>query len=140
VKRREVFGQIALLALSLNQKLAPQAGSVKQDRSRAIYAALAKVPENARERQNPFAHQTDAIAGGRKLFEQHCAECHGSAATGGRRGPSLVATQVQEATPGALFWILTNGVVKQGMPVWSKLPEAQRWQIVTFLKSLPASQ
>jgi hypothetical protein len=22
------------------------------------------------------------------------------------------------------------------MPVWSKLPEAQRWQLVTFIKSL----
>jgi hypothetical protein len=49
--------------------------------------------------------------------------------------------EVQQATPGALFWILTNGVVRHGMPVWSKLPEAQRWQIVTFLMSFksPAS-
>jgi hypothetical protein len=38
-----------------------------------------------------------------------------------------------------LFWILTNGVVRQGMPVWSKLPEPQRWQIVTFVKSLTPS-
>lgn len=33
-------------------------------------------------------------------------------------------------------WILTNGVVRRGMPVWSKLPEPQRWQLVSFLKSL----
>jgi hypothetical protein len=44
--------------------------------------------------------------------------------------------EVQQATPGTLFWILTNGVVRRGMPVWSKLPEPQRWQIVTYLKSL----
>jgi len=25
------------------------------------------------------------------------------------------------------------------MPVWSKLPEPQRWQIVTFVKSLTPS-
>jgi mono/diheme cytochrome c family protein len=25
------------------------------------------------------------------------------------------------------------------MPVWSKLPEPQRWQIVTYVKSLAAS-
>jgi mono/diheme cytochrome c family protein len=48
---------------------------------------------------------------------------------------------VQQATPGTLFWILTNGVVRRGMPVWSKLPEPQRWQIVSYLKSLtPAAK
>jgi len=31
---------------------------------------------------------------------------------------------------------LTNGVVRRGMPVWSKLPEAQRWQLVRYLQTL----
>jgi mono/diheme cytochrome c family protein len=57
----------------------------------------------------------------------------------GRKGPSLLADEVQRSTPGTLFWILTNGVVRRGMPVWSKLPEPQRWQIVTYLKSLTPS-
>jgi hypothetical protein len=43
---------------------------------------------------------------------------------------------VHQATPGTLFWILTNGVVRRGMPVWSKLPEPQRWQLISYLKSL----
>jgi mono/diheme cytochrome c family protein len=38
--------------------------------------------------------------------------------------------------PGAIFWILTNGVVRKKMPVWSKLPEPQRWQLVSYIKSL----
>ncbi len=46
---------------------------------------------------------------------------------------------MQQAMPGALFWILTNGGVQRGMPDWSKLPEPQRWQIVAFLKSFRAS-
>ena len=33
-------------------------------------------------------------------------------------------------------WLLTNGSMKNGMPSWSRLPEQQRWQIVSFLKSL----
>jgi len=76
------------------------------------------------------------VAAGGKLFEQHCADCHGRKAGGARKGPSLLREEVQQATPGTLFWILTNGVVRRGMPVWSKLPEQQRWQIVTFLQSL----
>lgn len=100
------------------------------------YAELEKAPENARMRQNPLAGDSNAVAAGRKLFGQHCAVCHGKTGDGGRKGPSLRAQEVRNATPGMLFWILTNGVVRRGMPVWSKLPEQQRWQIVSYLKSL----
>ena len=72
---------------------------------------------------------------GLRFVSRHCAECHGMKAEGGKRAPSLLREEVRQATPGALFWVLTNGVVWHGMPVWSKLPEPQRWQIVAFLKS-----
>jgi mono/diheme cytochrome c family protein len=104
--------------------------------SRFDYAELAKAPDKARGRHNPLAGDETAAAGGRKLFEQHCAECHGPTGEGGKKAPSLVVPEVQEATPGALFWVLTNGVVRRGMPVWSKLPEAQRWQLVRYLETL----
>jgi mono/diheme cytochrome c family protein len=100
------------------------------------YAELAKVPAKARARKNPHEGNTEAALVGRKLFMQHCAECHGSSAEGGKKAPSLLVDQVQQATPGALFWLLTNGVVRRGMPVWSKLPEPQRWAIVTYIKTL----
>lgn len=101
-----------------------------------VYAALRQVPEKQRARRNPFEKEADAITAGRKLFSARCAGCHGDDARGGKRGPSLKAAPVREATPGELFWILTNGVVRRGMPEWSRLPEPQRWQLVTFLKSL----
>lgn len=101
-----------------------------------VYDELAKAPEKARTRQNPLAADPDAVAAGKKLFERHCGECHGDSAEGGKKGPSLRAVEVQQATPGTLFWLLTNGAVRRGMPVWSKLPEPQRWQIVSYLKSL----
>jgi len=59
-----------------------------------------------------------------------------SSGEGGKKGPSLRAPEVQNARPGAIFWLLTNGVVRKGMPVWSRLPEPQRWQLVRYLKSL----
>ena len=74
---------------------------------------------------------------GKQLFEAHCAECHGADASGGKKGPNLRVEEVQQATPGSLFWVLTNGVVRRGMPVWSRLPEPQRWQLVSYIKSLP---
>jgi mono/diheme cytochrome c family protein len=116
----------------------PPAGRAPQYHP-AIYAELQKVPEKARNRRNPLENDPDAVAAGALLFKQHCYECHGEAAEGGKKGPSLRAREVQGATPGAIFWILTNGVVRKGMPVWSKLPEPQRWQLVRYIKSLGGS-
>ncbi|HYT22173.1 MAG TPA: cytochrome c [Candidatus Polarisedimenticolia bacterium] len=102
----------------------------------AVYAELQKAPKKARERANPLENDPDAVAAGAILFEQHCAECHGKSAEGTRKAPSLRAPAVQNAAPGTLFWLLTNGVVRKKMPVWSKLPEPQRWQLVRYIKSL----
>jgi mono/diheme cytochrome c family protein len=107
----------------------------------SVYAELANAPAKAAAHRNPLTTDPDAVAAGAKLFDLHCAECHGEMAEGGKKGPSLRAEEVQKSTPGALFWLLTNGVVRRGMPVWSKLPEPQRWQLVSYIKSLtPAVQ
>lgn len=102
----------------------------------AVYEEISKAPEKARARPSPLEKDGEAPAAGRVLFAQRCAECHGDTAEGGKKGPSLRAAEVQNAQPGAIFWILTNGVVRKGMPVWSKLPEPQRWQLVAYIKSL----
>jgi mono/diheme cytochrome c family protein len=123
------------MAFALSAGLvAAQSSPSKNDCS--IYAELAKAPKKDAARRNPLAKDPDAVAAGGKLFAQHCAECHGEMADGGKKGPSLRADEVQQAAPGTLFWLLTNGVVRRGMPVWSKLPEPQRWQLVSFIKSL----
>ena len=101
-----------------------------------IYAQLAHVPEEARARANPLEADPDAVTAGRKLYERHCADCHGATGENGRKGPSLLAPEIQSASSGALLWVITNGNVRAGMPVWSKLPEPQRWQLTTYLKSL----
>ena len=103
------------------------------------YAELRKAPEKAVNRTNPLENDPEAVAAGKLLFLNHCAECHGDDAKGGRKGPSLRVSDVQNATPGALFWLLTNGVVRKKMPAWSKLPEPQRWQLIRFLKSREAA-
>jgi mono/diheme cytochrome c family protein len=106
------------------------------NKKKTVYAELKKVPAKDAARRNPLELDADAVVAGAKLFGMHCAECHGEEANGARKGPSLRADDVQQATPGTLFWLLTNGVVRRGMPVWSKLPEPQRWQLVSFIKSV----
>ena len=100
-------------------------------------AWLNHVPRKDHERANPFAGQTQRIEGGKKLFADHCAQCHGSEGLGDSKHPSLRSGRIQhEATDGDLFWLLKNGNVVRGMPSWSSIPEPSRWQIVAFVKSL----
>jgi mono/diheme cytochrome c family protein len=130
---------VVLSAALLVRHAEAQKNSKADKKDESVYAELTKAPKKARNRQNPLQHDPEAVAAGAKLFQQKCAECHGETAEGTRKAPSLLADEVQQATPGTLFWILTNGVVRRGMPVWSKLPEAQRWQLVTYIKSLSPS-
>jgi mono/diheme cytochrome c family protein len=97
---------------------------------------LKHVPEADRQRTNPLAGQADAIAAGGRMFEDHCAKCHGDDALGRGKRPSLRSDRVQHATDGEIFWLLKNGNLGKGMPTWAALPEPMRWQIIAYLKSL----
>jgi len=97
---------------------------------------MTKVPEKHRQRQNPFDSASNAVAAGAKLFRQNCASCHGDEGTGRDKHPNLHSDRIRNATPGELEWLLNNGSLKNGMPSWSRLPEPQRWQIVSYLKEM----
>jgi mono/diheme cytochrome c family protein len=131
-----VLSVFVLMLLLLSHARAQSDSFKHAAKRKPFYTELAKAPPKAAARPNPLDCDPEAVAAGAKLYAMHCAECHGEMANGTRRAPSLRADQVQHATPGALFWVLTNGVVRRGMPVWSKLPEPQRWQLVSYLKSL----
>jgi len=138
-----LLGRILPVVFSIGSiySLGQTAVSAAGRSDRVPYAELTKAPAKATARQNPLENDRAAAMAGAKLYGQHCAECHGQAGEGGhgaKKGPGLRASEVQQAAPGTLFWVLTNGVVRRGMPVWSKLPEPQRWQLVSFIKSLGA--
>jgi mono/diheme cytochrome c family protein len=100
-------------------------------------AWLAKVPSRDHERTNPYQEQPDAIAAGRRIFLDHCSKCHGENAEGTKKRPPLRSHRVQQqATVGDLHWLLVNGNMKKGMPSWSKLPDPQIWQVISYVKSL----
>ena len=79
----------------------------------SVYDELKKAPDKYSGRANPLANDPDAVAAGGLLFEEHCEECHGKEGIGGKKAPSLRAEEVQNAAPGAIFWILSNGVVRK---------------------------
>lgn len=96
-----------------------------------------KVPEKAAQRQNPLRDKPQFAAGGRKIFERNCLQCHGDQAHERKNNaPNLAAPAVQQDSDGALFWRVSSGNARKGMPNFSTLPEAQRWQLVLYIRSI----
>ncbi|MDB5986068.1 MAG: putative L-sorbosone dehydrogenase, distantly related to a bacterial beta-galactosidase [Nevskia sp.] len=103
---------------------------------RADQAAFHYAPPSATKLANPYSDQASAAAAGRTLYSANCASCHGANTEGTGNIPALAHGAVQKAADGEVFWFITSGAVNNGMPSWAALPEQQRWQIVTYLKTL----
>ncbi len=95
-----------------------------------------QAPAKALGASNPLEGSTNAIRAGAKMFDRECSACHGRQAQGIGKAPPLTSTDVSTAPAGALFWVLRNGSLHRGMPSFAHLPEPQRWQIITYLKTL----
>ena len=93
-------------------------------------------PASSAQQKNPYAGQPSAIKDGAKLYSTSCSTCHGVGGKGAGNIPALSHGPTQSAPDGAVFWFITTGSVNNGMPSWAQLPERQRWEIVTYLKSL----
>jgi mono/diheme cytochrome c family protein len=95
------------------------------------------VPGKDHGRVNPLTAQPNSVAAGALIYSDHCASCHGVDARGdGRKHPSLRSEVLRQATDGDIEWFLRQGDLAHGMPSWTSLPTVQRWQIVTYLKSI----
>jgi mono/diheme cytochrome c family protein len=90
-------------------------------------------PAPAHALRNPYHENDLAIAAGGRLFVRYCAHCHAGRRAAG--APALDPARLGRLREGDLFWFLTNGNLMAGMPAWSRLPAAQRWQLVTYLRS-----
>jgi glucose/arabinose dehydrogenase/mono/diheme cytochrome c family protein len=91
-------------------------------------------PDSARHLTNPYEGQQVAQLTGKKLYAGRCASCHGGHGEGSGNVPTLEG-KLDSVTAGELFWFITTGDAKNGMPAWAVLPEQQRWQIVSYIRS-----
>ncbi|MGP8157575.1 MAG: PQQ-dependent sugar dehydrogenase [Candidatus Acidiferrales bacterium] len=96
-------------------------------------------PAEAVQVKNPYAGQPDAAQAGANLYARNCSACHGDRGQGVANIPALAKGAAQQATDGEIFWYLTKGDAANGMPSWARLPERQRWQLVTYLKALASA-
>ncbi len=102
-----------------------------------------QAPAEAASLTNPFQGQAEAVKLGREYFMQRCEACHGKEGKGNgwmianlKMTPTnLTSTVAQANTDGELFWKITNG--RSPMPANRvRFTDEQRWQIVTFLRTL----
>jgi glucose/arabinose dehydrogenase len=104
--------------------------------SSAQNTSFHNAPVATRTVNNPYAGEAQAVLAGKDLYTRNCASCHGIAGKGTGNVPSLVHGAVQTGPAGAVFWYITQGDMKNGMPAWASLPKARRWEVVTYIQSL----
>jgi len=96
-------------------------------------------PIGSAQQKNPFAGQGAAVAAGAKLYATNCAPCHGVSGQGTGNVPPLTEGPTQTVPEGEVFWFITTGSIKNGMPPWNTIPEEDRWRIVAFVRTLKKS-
>lgn len=120
---------ILTIALSSLALTAQQVGNAREHDPRW------SAPATEAARTNPLATRSDAAEGGKKVFAQRCSTCHGDSAEGTSDAPSLTRTAVRRQSDGELFWKISSGNARTGMPTFSFLPPPQRWQLVLYIRS-----
>jgi glucose/arabinose dehydrogenase len=111
-------------------------GLLADPAGRADPPAFHHAPLSAVSLENPYRGQWSAAQAGGQLYAAHCAACHGRSAEGTGNIPPLAHGPVQSVPDGEVFWFITKGSTSGAMPSWASLPEQQRWQLVTYLKTL----
>jgi glucose/arabinose dehydrogenase len=105
-----------------------------------VNAKFHNAPASAKATKNPYDGQEAAKVAGKRLYARNCLSCHGKTGKGTGNVPSLVDGNLDSVTPGEVFWFITRGSKANGMPSWAFLPAKQRWEIVTFVKSMGTLQ
>jgi mono/diheme cytochrome c family protein len=90
---------------------------------------------------NPVAADARSLENGRKLYQINCALCHavdgqgnGTVTRFGMPPISLMNDRVRGVTDGYIFAIMRNG--RGLMPSYNRLQEAERWDVVNYIRGL----
>jgi glucose/arabinose dehydrogenase len=97
-------------------------------------------PDSTKATKNPYEGEATAAQAGKTLYARNCLSCHGKMGKGTGNVPSLVSGKLDSIAPGEVFWFITRGDKDNGMPSWAQLPAKQRWQLVTYVKTMESSE
>jgi mono/diheme cytochrome c family protein len=102
------------------------------------------VPDKDAKALNPVKSNAETLSGGKSLWNQHCASCHGKTGLGdGSKAPQLktepgnfTMAQTQAQSDGSLFYKISEG--RDDMPSFKKkIPEKEDiWSLVVYIRTL----
>ena len=154
-KRKALWWLTGVVALLVAVGLGLRAGCVDVSATvtpSAVEEGLANfvvdhsVARRAPKGPNPVPVTPEVLARGLAEYREHCLVCHGASGlkpSGIARGlnpdaPDLAASDVQEASDGELFQVISAGIRMSGMPAFSKSESPETlWKLVAFVRHLP---
>ena len=111
-----------------------------------LHASDNEKPYNpqAAKLKNPVSSNPESIEAGRKLYQRHCASCHGKsgkgdgglALSGGEPSDLTDDTWDYGSTDGEIFVAIRDGLSADMLAYKDKLKEKEIWQLVVFVRSL----
>jgi alcohol dehydrogenase (cytochrome c) len=97
-------------------------------------------------RRNPhaairnFKTSEQDVAAGAQTFLNQCSDCHGPDGTGSQVAPALVGRELKHGdSDWAMYRTIRDGVAGTAMRATPELSENQRWQVLSFVRSLGAA-
>jgi len=104
------------------------------------------IPATAAEEKNPLPVNAATLAGGKRLYDQKCQNCHGAAGKGDgpdadtKYADTMDLTQAARAarnSDGQVFYKIWNGRLNPKMPAQSAdMTRDQVWAVVAYVQSL----
>ena len=99
-------------------------------------------PAAEKVKKSPLANDKKFVDQGAAVAKTNCVPCHGAKGKGdGAAAAALnpkpadwTSSRVQSESDGELFWKISTG--RGPMPPWGHLPEADRWAVVRYIRSL----
>ena len=84
---------------------------------------------------NPYQSASD-ITRGKRIFQGHCAPCHGPEGEGGKGANLAQPTLSRGADDASLFRTIQDGIPGTEMPKASGMTDHEVWQVAAFVRTL----
>jgi mono/diheme cytochrome c family protein len=135
---------LAAGCLWAQEKKEPESPSTPTTTATPVSPHPATISPEDKARKNPVKFTDVSVARGKKIYKTQCALCHGEKGDGkGELAADMKLTMpdftnpdtLKDRTDGELFAIIGTG--REPMPGQAgRMPEAQRWNLVNYLRAL----
>ena len=111
----------------------------------ATVTAIAQGNPDAAAMKNPVPASAESIDAGKRLYQRHCASCHGANAEGGAgndlipAAPDLTDKEWKHGgSDGEIFSAIRNGIPPDlnMVPFGDQLKDPEIWSVVNYIRSV----